>query len=138
MTLNTPVAGLNSGTGIGIYDQGADLILTRNDGSQFEVDLSGVQSIGDVLNRINNHVDNFNPSTRIVASLATVGNGIVLTSADGPQPIAVTNAGGSAAANGLGWTSSGQISAQGSPQGADSVIAGRDVATVEAEACSTR
>src|SRR5690606_14583150 len=39
MTLDTPVASLNFGAGIGINPLGNDLIFTRNDNTSFTVDL---------------------------------------------------------------------------------------------------
>jgi flagellar hook-associated protein 3 FlgL len=85
------------------------------------------------MDRINNNASNFNPATRITASLATTGNGIQLSSTAGALPIAVANAGGSSAAIGLGWTDKDNSTATGATSGANNVIAGRDVATVKVD-----
>lgn len=135
MTDDTLVSSLNFGNGIEMNDQAGepDIVLTRNDGTQLRIDLSGVQTLGDVMDRINNNASNFNPSTRITASLAPTGNGIRLTSNVGAQPIEVTNSGGSSAATGLGWTDKNNSTATGVASGASSLINGRDVATVKVE-----
>lgn len=133
----TLVSELNLGQGIFVSETGADLVLTRNDGSEFEIDFSGVQTVDDVIQQINNNVANFNPSTRIVASIATVGNGIVLTSPTGTQQIEVRNVGGSKAAEGLGLTPRGDASTVGTTVGTDSVIGGSDVSGFEVEGAFT-
>ncbi len=129
----TSVRDLNFGQGIFLNDEGDDLILTRTDGTEISVNLTGVQNVGDVLNRINNHVDNFSPTLRITASLTTDGNGIVLSSAAGVDPIRVRNVGGSQAAFGLGLIAQGAPDAAGELIGTDSVIGGADVSGVEVE-----
>ncbi|MFO0941116.1 MAG: hypothetical protein U0930_10140 [Pirellulales bacterium] len=134
MNLDTPLTKLNNGVGISLNPNGDDLVFTRNDGTQLRINLDGAQTVGDVLDRINNDANNFDLNTRIVASLATVGNGIQLTSPAGAQQISVTNAGGSQAATGLGWTNSKTITATGSTDvNGDSVIGGQDVSGVEVE-----
>jgi flagellar hook-associated protein 3 FlgL len=136
--LDTPLSSLNNGNGIYLNTTGGDdLILTRNDGTQFRVNLTGVQTVSDVLDRINNNVSNFTPLQRITASLSTVGNSIVLSSPAGAQPIEVTNAGGSQAATGLGWTNSQTNTASGTASGLTSVITGSDVSGVEVEGVFT-
>jgi flagellar hook-associated protein 3 FlgL len=132
MDRTTPVSALNFGQGI-FTQQGDDLVLGRTNGSEFRVNLDGVQNVQDVLNRINNHVDNFNPALRITASLATVGGGIVLTSLAGAAPIEVRNAGGSQAAWGLGLVPRTTDRAVGIANGAQSIIGGRDVSGIEVE-----
>jgi flagellar hook-associated protein 3 FlgL len=133
MSMDTPLSSLNSGAGIGINELGNDLILTRNDGTTFAINLSGAITIGDVINRINNNVENFGLGRRIVASLESVGNGIRLSSNIGAQPISVASAGGSQAASGLGWANKGQASASGNNQGSENIIGGRDVNGIEVE-----
>ncbi len=135
--LRTPVSDLNFGQGIFSQSQGDDLVFTRSDGSEMKVNLDGVQTVQDVLNRINNNVDNFNPALRITAALANVGNGITLSAASGTQPIAVKNAGGSQAAWGLGLVSKTTEKATGVATGSLSVITGADVSGVEVEGVFT-
>jgi flagellar hook-associated protein 3 FlgL len=133
MSVNTQLSDLNFGQGIFIKEQSDDLILTRTNGSKLAINLDGAQTVGDVLNRINNNVDNFNPSTRIVASLSTQGNGIVLTAANGSQPITVQNAGGSGAAWGLGLVPRGQDTGTAQFSSGSFTIRGSDVSGVEVE-----
>jgi flagellar hook-associated protein 3 FlgL len=137
MDLTTPVSELNFGQGIFNSEQGNDLVITRTNGSTMLVNLSGVLSVGDVINRINNNVDNFTPSLRITASLSTTGNGLVLSANPGSQPIRVKNAGGSEAGWGLGLIPRGQEEAVGSAGGATTVINGADVSGVEVEGVFT-
>ena len=104
---------LNFNSGVNLAD-GPDLRITRNDGSEFLVDLNGIVTVQDVLDRINNHTDNQNLATEISATLNAAGNGIVLASivfvpdplgpplTTTPGPITVQNAGISQAAWDLG------------------------------------
>lgn len=133
----TPVSRLNFGQGIFANDTVFDLRLTRSDGTSLIIDLDGVQTVGDVLTRINSHVDNFAPSLRIVASLAPTGNGIMLAAPVGLQPISVSNVGGSQAATGLGLVPNGEIESVGTTIGANNVIAGSDVSGIEVEGSFT-
>lgn len=134
LTEDTPLSQLNGGDGVLLNPSGDDLLITRNDGSTFRVSLTGSQTVGDVIERINNNVGNFTAATRVEASLATVGNGIVLTSLPGAQAVSVTNVGGSQAATGLGWTDKDNITKQSTVSGTgDFVIGGRDVSGVEVD-----
>lgn len=134
MTEDTPLSQLNGGDGVSLNTTGDDLVITRNDGTTFRVSLTGSQTVGDVIERINNNVGNFTAATRVEASLATVGNGIVLTSQSGAQAVSVTSAGGSQAATGLGWTDKDNITKQSTVSGSgDFVIGGRDVSGVEVD-----
>ncbi len=135
--LKTPVSQLNFGQGIFSTSQQDDLVFLRSDGSEMRVNLDGVQTVQDVLNRINNHVDNFNPALRITASLANVGNGISLSATAGVQPIEVKNAGGSQAAWGLGLIPRSNDKSVGLANGALSVVTGADVSGVEVEGVFT-
>ncbi|MCA9133116.1 MAG: hypothetical protein KDA45_08170, partial [Planctomycetales bacterium] len=137
MDVNTPVGQLNFGQGIFAKDQANDLIIKRTNGSEMLVNLDGVQTVGDVLSRINNHVDNFTASLRVTATLATSGNGLVLTAPSGVEPIQIKNAGGSQAAWGLGLVAQGSERASGVSSGSNSVIRGADVSGVEVEGVFT-
>lgn len=137
MMLSTRISSLNFGQGVTLNDNGNDLILTRNDGTTFEIDLGGVQTVGDVVNRINNDPNNLSGPQRIIASLQPVGNGIRLSSTVGAQPISVQSVGGSNAATGLGWTTNDQMVLQGTNQGASNVIGGRDVSQTRVEGVFT-
>ena len=71
----------NHGFGVRTTDSGADLTIRRTDGVELEIDLSTASTVNDVLDAINNHANNQNPATRVVASLPSVGNGIQLREA---------------------------------------------------------
>ncbi len=137
MDLNTPLSELNFGQGVFANDLADDLVLVRSNGTEMRVNLDGAQNIQDVLNRVNNHVDNFTPALRITASLSAVGNGIVLSAPTGTVPIQVRNEGGSQAAWGLGLVPTTASSSTGTADGGLSVIRGSDVGGVEVEGVFT-
>jgi flagellin-like hook-associated protein FlgL len=69
--------------GVGVHDAtGDDFTIRRKDGVEFSIDIAGAETIGDVINLINNHADNQDPLHRVTAGLATFGNGIRLSTAD--------------------------------------------------------
>ena len=82
-TTDTQLSSLNHGLGVHAAE-GADFTIRRNDGTEIEIDVSTAQSIGDVLDLINNHLQNQDANTRVVAQLAPTGNGIELVD-DNPQ-----------------------------------------------------
>jgi len=131
--IDTPLSRLNFGQGVFISDSTDDLLITRTDGTNLSINLDGALTVNDVINRINNNSTNFNPATRIVASLATNGNGLKLSALDGTQPLSVANVGGSQAAWGLGLVARGSTSAAGVTTGVSSVIQGADISGVQVE-----
>jgi len=128
---------LNFGRGINPAD-GPDLTFLRNDGSEFTLDLVGTTTVQDALDRINNHVNNQNPVTKINASLNAAGNGITISSAvyvpdplgpplaTTPGPIKVRNAGGSQAAWGLGLIPKGSTEVEATLTGTTYTVIGKD------------
>lgn len=78
-TRATYLSDLNYGGGISDYD-GVDLRIQRRDGVVLEIDLTGAETIGDVIDRING--DPANVGNTVVADLAEFGNGITLTDAN--------------------------------------------------------
>jgi len=128
---------LNFGQGIHSTD-GPDLSIQRNDGSEFAIDLVGTTTVQDALDRINNHVNNQDPATKLTASLNAVGNGITIASSvyvpnplgppltTTPGPIKVRNAGGSQAAFGLGLIPKGSLEAEASLVGTTYTVVGKD------------
>ena len=128
---------LNFGQGINPAD-GPDLTFLRNDGSEFTLDLVGTTTVQDALDRINNHVNNQNPATKINASLNAAGNGITISSAvyvsdplgppltTTPGPIKVRNAGGSQAAWGLGLIPRGSTEVEATLTGTTYTVIGKD------------
>ncbi len=67
---------LNENTGVRRYASGADLRITARDGTVFDVDIGDAQTVGDVLDAINNAVGN---GGKIIASISADGNRIELT-----------------------------------------------------------
>lgn len=131
--LNTPLSRLNFGQGVFISDSTDDLLITRTDGTNLSINLDGALTVGDVISRINNNSTNFNPATRVVASLAPNGNGLRLIAPDGAQPLSVANVGGSQAASGLGLIPRGATSSTGVTSGVSNVIQGADISGVQVE-----
>lgn len=127
LTSQTPVTLLNYGRGLGTIP-GADLLLTRVDGTQLEVDLSGVFNLQQVLDRINLHPDNQTAGLRIEARLGAEANGLILSSdAEGAGPISLRSVANSSAAWSLGLLTTGQSEAVGSADGSGGwSISGRD------------
>ncbi len=109
MSRETRLSDLNFGRGVSTQP-GTDFTITRRDGTSFAVDLSSTKTIGDVLDRINNHPDNQNLSNQIVARLATTGNGIEITQDNptGSELLSVRRQFGSQAAHDLGLVPLGQ------------------------------
>ena len=83
------LAELNGGSGVRTVT-GADIRITRADGSSFDVDLSGLATVQDVIDAINAA----DGGGGITASFASTGNGIVLTDTSGgsgPSSLAPVN-----------------------------------------------
>ena len=102
----TQLSELNHGQGFFPGD-GADLEITRADGSLLQLDLSGATTIDDIIAKINSDANNLDPTLAITASINRQNNSLQLTAAELPppatsQPIRIRNAGGSQAASGLG------------------------------------
>ncbi len=81
LNLDTALTDLNQGLGVETAE-GTDFVIRRNDGVELNVDISSAKTIGDILNLINNHPDNLDPASRVVAKLKDVGNGIELVDDD--------------------------------------------------------
>lgn len=109
MSRETRLSDLNFGRGVSTQP-GTDFTITRRDGTSFAVDVSSAKTIGDVLDRINNHPDNQNSTNQIVARLATTGNGIEITQDNptGSGLLSVQRQAGSRAAQDLGLVPIGQ------------------------------
>jgi flagellin-like hook-associated protein FlgL len=79
-TRDTLLTDLNFGRGVNDWaggpDAGADFFITRADGAELAIDIAGKQTVGDVLDLINNHPGNVGGT--LVARLAAYGNGIEL------------------------------------------------------------
>lgn len=126
----TALSKLNYGQGV-TFGPGADLVFKRSDGTPLEIDLDGSTTVTDVINKINNDPNNQTTATKITASLATTGNGIVLTALPGAESVTISTGGGSQAAWDLGLVPRGQDSATLTPSGANLLLQGRDVSGQE-------
>jgi flagellin-like hook-associated protein FlgL len=118
---------LNHGRGVQTTT-GADLTITRSDGTQLAIDLDGATTVQEVLDRINTNAANTDPANRVNAQLSAVGNGIELVEspAAGPGVLTVQTTFGSNAAVDLGLVPVGQTQSQ-APGGASQTLTGRDV-----------
>ena len=128
---------LNFGQGVYAAD-GPDITFSRNDGSEFSIDLQGTITIQDVLDRINNDANNLDPATKITVSLNPINNGITINSpvyipdplgpplTTTPGPIQVRNAGGSQAATGLGLVPKGSTESIATLTGTTFSVTGTD------------
>lgn len=114
-------------------DTGADLIIQRRDGVKLQIDLSSAETVGDVLDLINN--DPANVGNAVVARLAPVGNGIELEDANaaGAQDLIVSR-GSNYAAWWLGLVpkNQDQVVAAAVAPGQPQLISGSDVNPLEA------
>jgi len=117
-TPSTPLSELNDGNGVGLGTGGADMQITRSNGTSFGVSLAGAKTVQDVINAINTA----DAGGGVTASFATTGNGIVLTdSAGGPGIVSITSQNFSTAVTDLGLSGA----------AAGNVITGTDVDPVE-------
>ena len=95
---STQLSELNNGAGVRTV-AGADIQVTRRDGTTFQVDLSNLSTVQDVIDAINTA----DGGGGVTASFSTTGNGIILTdSTAGAGTLAVTPVNFSLAADDLG------------------------------------
>jgi flagellar hook-associated protein 3 FlgL len=128
LTVDTLLANLNFGAGV-IEKPGTDFTIHRKDGVDLPIDIASAATIGDVLDLINNDAANLNPATRVVARLATFGNGIELFDGNtaGADPLQVIKPFANTAAVDLGLIPQGASSAVGVTSGIGETLTGRDV-----------
>lgn len=102
----TPLSQLNGGKGVGSV-AGGDFQVTRTDGTNFNVSLTGAQTVTDVIHAINlASGGTATTGVGVNAAFATTGNGINLTdTAGGAGALTVTPLNDSTAAKDLGLTS---------------------------------
>ena len=110
----TLLSQLNDGAGVtsvASTDSGAtDFTIQTADGTTIPISVAGCQTIGDVINAINNGATNAGVS--LVAQLATTGNGIQLVDdTSGSGALTVTDDNQSTAANSLGLIPTGATTA---------------------------
>ena len=95
---STMLAVLNDGNGVRITDALADLRITTGASSTYDIDLEGVVTLGDVIDRINTTTGGV-----ITASITVDGLGVLLSDIEGGGPtFSVTALNGSGAAEDLG------------------------------------
>lgn len=128
-TAATKLSELNRGLGY-LTNNGPDLTISRTDGVVLEIDVEGAGTVGDVIDRINNHVDNIGPNA-VTASLRTDGNGIQLASIAGTETLTVGQPTGSTVGEALGLIAAGQTESQAIDEAGTSVIRGSDYKPVE-------
>lgn len=88
-TEKTRLEDLNYGQGIHTVE-GTDFTITIADGSTLQVDVSGLTTIGDVVEKINDLAAGHVPPLSLEARLAEFGNGITLTdTSSGPNTLKV-------------------------------------------------
>lgn len=116
---------LGRGKGLVLNPDGPDLIITRPDGVELDLDLNDAESIQDVMDLIRNHPLN-QDTLRVLASLNDFGNGIQLQSPPGAEPIRIRQLGVSDAGIRLGWIEPGQSEAVGQVVGSVDTIIGSD------------
>jgi flagellin-like hook-associated protein FlgL len=108
--LSDSLADLNRGVGVLEID-GDDFTITTANSSGFNVDLAGVTTIGDVIERINTTPSN---SGLVTARLAATGNGIeLIDNTSGSANLTLTKFDESPAAENLGFISGDQASVSG-------------------------
>ena len=143
---NNPDGSRNDGTGLvatgsvttdGGDDAGVEFYIYRTDGVRLGIDISGAVTVGDVIQRINNHIHN--ADGRLTAALSRYGNGIQLTDSSlGAQPLRVVRNPLSTAAADLGLVPPGADSASVPAVPGESVaLTGRDVNPLETESIFT-
>jgi flagellin-like hook-associated protein FlgL len=118
LTRESPLSQLNHGRGVHTAD-GTDFVIRRSDGVELEIDISSAFTVGDVIDLINNHPDNQNPATAVVARLTAVGNGIELVDPNPvvTDPLTISRSVLSEAALDLGFIAAGQFQASADPAG---------------------
>lgn len=119
----TKLGELNRGRGVVIDTSAPEFSIVRPDGVTLDLELTGTESIGDVLNLIRNHPLN-QDSLRVIPSLNAVGNGIHLIAPPGASPITVRRGRVSNAAEFLGLVGKGQSEAVGAISGPFAAFSG--------------
>lgn len=129
----TDLTDLNYGRGVHTVN-GSDFTILRRDGTRLEFDVSDLTTIQDVIDAVNGHVDNQNPTTQVTAQLAENGNGIELVTTDtsSTATLTVLKQNGSQAAEDLGLIPVG-ASQSDAPTDGGSRLVGRDVHPLEVE-----
>ena len=116
--LSTPLADLNGGRGVTNVTGAADFQITTSSGATVDVDLDSAATVGDVITLINDAANA--AGVGVTASLAAIGNGIVLTdTTTGTDPFRVASLNLSQAALDLGLQQVAANATTGTLAGAD-------------------
>lgn len=103
LNLDTPLSRLNGGRGVNLDPAEDDLRIVNSSGVETTVNLDGVTTLGELIDRINE--SSSTASGAVVASLAANGNGIVLSDGSGGDgTLQVVSLNQSTAAQDLGLT----------------------------------
>src|SRR5262249_55462903 len=115
---------------------GNDVVIIARDGTKMYIDIGGAKTVNDVINLINTNSANNTGTTKVVAQLATTGNGIQLIdeSTATTGPLTVESAEGSQAAEFLGFVPNGQTQATStSGSGGNYVLQSADTHSIQPE-----
>lgn len=125
-TSDVPLTSLMNGLGVTTNGDGqANLDIIRPDGTVLAIDVSGLETVGDVISAINSHPDN-QDTRQVTAALASFGNGIQLTGPVDLLPIEARQGGRSNVGTALGLIPTGETSATSSVQDGISTLVGTD------------
>ena len=127
----TKLVDLGRGRGVVLNANGPDLIISRPDGIDLELELEGAENIDDVINLIRNHP--FNQDTlRVLVDLNDIGNGLQLKAPPGANSLTVRQVGLSDAGVRLGLVPPGASTSTGSIIGPVDTLIGADYAPRDA------
>jgi flagellar hook-associated protein 3 FlgL len=134
LTTDIFLSDLNYGRGLETA-AGTDFTIRRKDGVALDIDVDGAQTLGDVIDLINNHPLNLAPATRVDARLSASGNGIELFDGNvgGAATLEVESTFGSKAAIGLGLVPRGETIATAVTSGTGDTLVGSDPYPLEVE-----
>ena len=124
-TEHTRLDELGRGLGLSLNPSGPELVITRPDGVELDLELEGAETIDDLINLITDHPLN-QDTLRVLADLNDFGNGIQLKSPPGVDPMRIRQVGVSDAGIQLGLIEPGSNEAVASVIGAVDTIVGRD------------
>ncbi len=127
----TRLSDLGRGRGVVLNPGDTDLIVTRTDGVELEINLDDATTIEDVINAIQAHPLNTG-SQQVLVNLNDYGNGIQIKGPPGANPLSVRQVGASNAGVRLGLIQSGSNESTGQQVGAVNTIIGTDYAVRDA------
>lgn len=130
-TASTFLSDLGRGRGITTNPGATDLIVTRTDGVELEIDLDGASSIQDVIDLIETHPLNTG-TKQVLVDLNDVGNGIQIKAPPDVGPLSIRQVGASDAGVRLGLIPPGTNENTGELLGAVDTIIGTDYALRDA------